>query len=71
MLRSISLRKLIAGLRCFGFDGPYPGGRHMYMSKGSLKVRIPNPHRGEISRSLLAEILREAGINRNEWSKVQ
>jgi hypothetical protein len=70
MLRSISLRKLIVGLKQYGFNGPYPGGRHLYMSKGTLKVRIPNPHSGDISRSLLAEILREALIPRDQWQSL-
>jgi len=40
------------------------------MAKGGLKVRIPNPHRGDISPHLLAEILRQAGISRSGWLKV-
>jgi hypothetical protein len=68
MLRNISLRELIRKFRDFGFDGPYSGGRHLFMSRGSLKVRIPNPHAGDISKYLLAEILRQAGISRSEWN---
>ena len=66
MLKPIALRKLIIKLRLFGFDGPYSGGRHLFMTKGSLKLRIPNPHHGDISSSLLAEILRQAGIDSQE-----
>lgn len=69
MPRSISLRVLIRRLRTFGFDGPYSGGRHLFMSKGELKVRVPNPHRGDISAALLSEILRQADIPRSEWDK--
>jgi predicted RNA binding protein YcfA (HicA-like mRNA interferase family) len=69
MLRHISLRELIRKFRTFGFDGPYSGGRHLFMSKESLKVRIPNPHTGDISKYLLAEILRQAGISRGEWNE--
>jgi len=32
------LRDLIRALRQFGFDGPFPGGNHQYMSKEQLKV---------------------------------
>ena len=39
------------------------------MVKGSIQVRIPNPHRGDISRGLLAAILAEAGISREEWEQ--
>ena len=38
------------------------------MVRDDLKVRVPNPHgSGEISDSLLREILRQAGISKQEW----
>ncbi len=37
------------------------------MGKGGLKIHIPNPHRGDISRHLVLEILRQAGISNEEW----
>ncbi|MFZ5767220.1 MAG: type II toxin-antitoxin system HicA family toxin [Bacillota bacterium] len=64
----VSRRELIARLRALVFDGPYSGGRHSFMRKGSLKVRVPNPHHGgEIGASLLREILRQAGVTPEEW----
>ncbi len=40
------------------------------MAKGELKIRVPNPHKsGDISDSLLKEILSQAGITKEEWSK--
>ena len=39
------------------------------MSKGALRVTIPNPHKGDISKGVLALVLREAEISREE-SKV-
>jgi HicA-like toxin of HicAB toxin-antitoxin system len=68
MLKGISWRRLVQKFRRLGFDGPYSGGRHMFMVRGSLKVRIPNPHRGEVSKHLLAEVLRQAGISIDEWN---
>ena len=51
-----------------GFEGPWPGGNHEYMSKGDhLKVWIPNPHGGVIDVGLLARILRQAGVSRSDW----
>ena len=38
------------------------------MLKGTLKLFIPNPHRGDISVSLLVKILRQAGIDRDQWT---
>ncbi|MFQ5661738.1 MAG: type II toxin-antitoxin system HicA family toxin [Candidatus Paceibacteria bacterium] len=67
MVKSISWRKLVKKFRKLGFDGPYSGGRHLFMTKGELKVHIPNPHRGDISKHLIAEILRQAGISSNDW----
>lgn len=70
MPKNISWHKLVHKFRKLGFDGPYSGGRHLFMAKDKLKVRIPNPHRGDISKHLLAEILRQAGIEPKEWDSV-
>jgi predicted RNA binding protein YcfA (HicA-like mRNA interferase family) len=67
----ISRRKLIAALRDAGFAGPFIGSDHEIMVRGETRIRIPNPHRGDISRNLLAEILRQAGISRQEWERLQ
>ncbi len=65
----VSRRELIRRLRHLGFSGPISGGDHHFVKKGSLKVRIPNPHRStDISGPLLCEILRQAGITRGEWA---
>ena len=68
MLKNISWKKLVERFRELGFDSPYSGGRHLFMVKDSLKVRIPNPHTGDITKHLLAEILRQTGISRDEWN---
>lgn len=40
------------------------------MIKDKLKLRIPNPHSsGDISYSLIKEILRQAGISIEDWEK--
>ncbi len=61
---------LIRALRQLGFEGPYSGKRHQFMIKGALRLRIPNPHRGDISDDLLAEILRQGGIDRTDWEQL-
>ena len=63
----ISRDQLVAYLRRLGFDGPHAGGKHSYMARGPLRVRIPNSHQGDIGRDLLARILRQAGVSRDEW----
>jgi predicted RNA binding protein YcfA (HicA-like mRNA interferase family) len=66
-LTPVSWLELIKGLRMFGFDGPFQGGKHAYMVKGKLVLTVPNPHRAEISTDLLARILKQARISREEW----
>ena len=71
MVRPISRRELIRRFRNLGFTGPFSGGRHEFMMKGTLKVRIPNPHgSGAIDGSLVREILRQASIGRGDWENV-
>lgn len=69
-LGPISRKDLIYCLRRFGFDGPYSGGKHSFMIKGQRTLTIPNPHKGDIGRELLARILRQAGISRREWEQL-
>jgi predicted RNA binding protein YcfA (HicA-like mRNA interferase family) len=67
-MESVSRRELIRKFRKLGFTGPVSGGRHDFMQKGPLKVHIPNPHGSSaIGGSLLKEILRQAGIGRENW----
>ena len=63
----VKRRDLMRYLRALGFDGPHVGGQHQYMMKGTIKLRIPNPHQGDISEALLSKILRQAGVSRAEW----
>ncbi len=66
----VSRRDLVRGLRRLGLDGPGQGGRHEYMRRGNVAVTIPNPHRGDIGIGLLARVLRQAGVSREEWESV-
>ncbi len=66
----ISRKDLVRYLRKMGFDGPYSGGKHQFMLKGDVTLIIPNPHKGDIGRELLARILHQAGISRKEWEQL-
>jgi predicted RNA binding protein YcfA (HicA-like mRNA interferase family) len=63
----VKRRDLIAALRKLGFLGPYSGGKHEFLVKGDLVLTIPNPHRGDIGRDLLAILLKQARIRRKDW----
>lgn len=40
------------------------------MVKHGVTLRIPNPHEADIGRDLLARILRQAEISKEEWEKL-
>jgi predicted RNA binding protein YcfA (HicA-like mRNA interferase family) len=60
---------LVRALRKLGFEGPFAGGKHLFMVKGQTKLVLPNPHRRDIGKPLLAELLRQAGIAREDWER--
>ncbi|MCC6130401.1 MAG: type II toxin-antitoxin system HicA family toxin [Acidobacteria bacterium] len=66
----IKRRDLIRYLLQLGFEGPFSGGKHQFMTRGERTLRIPNPHEGDISQGLLMRILRQAGIAREEWERL-
>jgi predicted RNA binding protein YcfA (HicA-like mRNA interferase family) len=70
MVEAVSRKELIRKFRVLGFTGPFSGGKHQFMSRGRQKIRIPNPHVGDIGASLLKEILRQADISSEDWDKL-
>jgi predicted RNA binding protein YcfA (HicA-like mRNA interferase family) len=66
----VKRKDLIRHLRKTGFEGPYSGGKHQFMVKGDITVRVPNTHQADISRDLLTRILRQANISREEWEEL-
>ena len=68
--KPVKRKDLIKALRAAGFEGPYTGGKHEILVKGQLRLVLPNPHQGEISKDLLARILRQANLTREEWERL-
>jgi len=66
----IKRKDLVYYLRLLGFEGPFPGAKHQVFIKGSIRIRIPNPHGSDIGTSLLLRILKQAGVSRSEWEKL-
>lgn len=56
-------------MRQLGFSGPYTGtGKHPeFMVRGDVQLQLPNEHRGDIRVGLLGQLLKEAGVARQEW----
>jgi len=61
---------LIRYLQILGFEGPYSGGKHQFMFKGTIRLRLPNPHRRDVGRELLLMILKQVGIDKDSWEKL-
>ncbi len=66
----IKRRDLIRYLKLLGFEGPYSGGKHQFMIKDNITLRLPNPHKGDIGRAFLIRILNQAKIDRNTWESL-
>jgi hypothetical protein len=54
-----------------GFTGPYIGGNHQFMLKETIRLILPNPHRGDISADLQIRLIRQAGITRTQWENTK
>lgn len=65
-LRPVSRRSSWPGLRPWGFPGP-PRGAGPVHGAGVHPPGLAQSHRGEIGVDLLKRILRQAGIEEEEW----
>jgi hypothetical protein len=58
-------------MRLLGWEGPFPGRRHGAMRKETHTVPIPNPHRADLDWTLVKRILKQAGIDPDEWERLK
>lgn len=68
-LSPVSFSDIVRKLKTLDFEGPFGGGKHLFMVKGDLRLTLPNPHRQDIGVDLLKRILRQGGIQQDEWNK--
>jgi len=68
-LSPVPRRELVRKLKALDFDGPYPGGKHQWMRKGTVRIIVPNPHVGDIDPGLIRRMLQQAGISVEDWNK--
>jgi predicted RNA binding protein YcfA (HicA-like mRNA interferase family) len=68
-VKPIKRRDLIRRLRTFGFTGPSQSGKHPYMERGEQSLTIPGEHTQDIGVWLQIEILKQAGISKEDWDK--
>jgi predicted RNA binding protein YcfA (HicA-like mRNA interferase family) len=62
-------REVIRKLRELGFEGPFGGGRHVFMRHPETRVKISVPvHQGrDIPIGTLAAIIKQAGSTVDQW----
>ena len=64
----LSRTKLIRRFKDLGWSGPHRGRKHDTIYKeGRRPLTIPNNHSGDVSKGLIAELLKQAGLSRAEW----
>jgi predicted RNA binding protein YcfA (HicA-like mRNA interferase family) len=66
----IKRKDLVRYFKQYGFKGPYSGGKHQFMVKDEITIRIPNPHQGDVGKDLLTRILHQAGISKKDRQKL-
>lgn len=66
-LTPLSQKEILRRFRHLGWEGPIYKGDHPFMRKGDSIVKMPNPHRSDISPDLISKILRQASISREDW----
>ena len=67
---AIKRKEFIRYLKQLGFEGPFSGGKHQFMLKEEITLRVPNPHQSDIGKELLSRILKQARIDRETWEKL-
>jgi predicted RNA binding protein YcfA (HicA-like mRNA interferase family) len=70
LIGPIKRKDLIKNLIKLGFSGPYSGGKHQFMEKENITLRLPNPHKSDIGMELLIRILKQANIKNSDWIKL-
>jgi predicted RNA binding protein YcfA (HicA-like mRNA interferase family) len=65
-------RVVMRKLRALGFDGPFGGGRHVFMRHPQTKIKIPIPVHGnrDIPVGTLRAIIRQVGLNVGIWQEL-
>jgi predicted RNA binding protein YcfA (HicA-like mRNA interferase family) len=64
-LAPVSRRELIKRLKEIGFVGPYIVPDHAFMVRGITRVKIPNPHKQELSTSFLKSLEKVGSVVRS------
>lgn len=69
-LRPLKYRELIAKLKKLGLEGPFSGGKHLYFLLGKLRLTVPNPHPGDVSKNIIKTIIDKLRIKMEDFYKL-
>ena len=69
-INPITAKELCNKLKKLGFWWPYPWWRHMFMIKDGCKIPFPSHWGKDISRWVVACIIRTIWISVDEWNKL-
>ncbi|MBU0512421.1 MAG: type II toxin-antitoxin system HicA family toxin [Chloroflexi bacterium] len=71
-LSPLKPHQVIHKLQKLGYEGPYPGGRHVRMVHEETGQIVPIPmHKGkDVSVGLIRAIIRQVGITPEEWKEL-
>jgi len=71
-LTPLKPKEVVRKLRRLGYVGPISGGKHVRMVHFETGQIIPIPVHGnkDVSVGLIREILKQAGVSREEWIKL-
>ena len=58
-------------LRKLGFVGPQYSNGHPFMYRGKFKLKIPNDHKEDYSRALIADLQRRSGLSKDDWDRAK
>ena len=67
MPKPIKHREMVRRFQQLGWQGPHHRGKHPFLVKDQRRLTIPNPHEGDIDWSLMKRVLKQAGVNPEEW----
>ena len=68
-LKPVTWKEFVLRMKELGFEGPFFGGKHPKMKKGTQTIIIPNKHESEIGVGFLTRLLRQVGMSKEEWLK--
>ena len=69
-LKPQKYHEFIAKLRKIGLEGPFSGSKHPYFLFGKIKIIVPNPHGGDVDKSIIKKVINKIGVSVDGFFKL-